>query len=174
MSPHLICLSWHFNFHIISRPDPEAGHKRDLGCQPVHIKWGLILQFSLRVFSWHPWKPVRGFFCISSSPAGLCVGTNLKHVALCGGAGYDDTSFAKYLLSEMNRMERRVECCDFERLLQCDSQSRHAIGWFTSQSSHLGHAVWCLEEAGPSFVFQKVFPTQNHLSFALMMNEQKF
>ena len=72
MSPHLICLSWHFNFHIISRPDPEAGHKRDLGCQPRHIKWGLILQLSLRALSWHPWKPLRGFFCISSSPAGLC------------------------------------------------------------------------------------------------------
>ena len=62
MSPHLICLSWHFNFHIISRPDPEAGHKRDLGCQPRPIKWGLISQLSLRAISWHPWKPLRGFF----------------------------------------------------------------------------------------------------------------
>ena len=68
MSPHLICLSWHFNFHITSRPDPEAGHKRDLGCQPRPIKWGLISQLSFRAFSWHPWKQLRGFFqCISSS-----------------------------------------------------------------------------------------------------------
>ena len=53
MSPHLICLTWHFNFHIISRPYPEAGHKRDLGCQPRPIKWGLISQLSFRAFSWH-------------------------------------------------------------------------------------------------------------------------
>ena len=58
----MICLSWHFNFHIISRPDPEAGHKRDLVCQPRPIKWGLITQLSLRVFSFQPWKQLRGFF----------------------------------------------------------------------------------------------------------------
>ena len=56
MSPHLICLGWHFNFHIISRPDPEAGHNRDLGCQLRHIKWGLILKPSIRAFSWQQWE----------------------------------------------------------------------------------------------------------------------
>ena len=42
MSPHLICLGWHFNFHIISRSDPEAGH--EMGCQLRHIKGGLIFK----------------------------------------------------------------------------------------------------------------------------------
>ena len=37
-----MCLSWHLKFHITSRPDPEAGHKRDLRPQLRHIKWGLI------------------------------------------------------------------------------------------------------------------------------------
>ena len=36
------------------RLDSEAGHKRDLRCQPRPIKWGLISQLSLRRFSWHP------------------------------------------------------------------------------------------------------------------------
>ena len=71
LSPHLMRLSWFSDFHIISRPDPEAGHKRDLGCQPRPIKWGLISQLSFRAVSWHPWKQLRGFFCILSSPAGL-------------------------------------------------------------------------------------------------------
>ena len=68
MSPHLICLSWLSNFHIISRPDPEAGHKRVLGCQPRPIKWGLISKLSMSLFSWHPPKSLRSFFhfdCLS-------------------------------------------------------------------------------------------------------------
>ena len=60
MSPHLICLNWGINFHITSRPDPEAGHKRDLRPQLRHIKWGLILKLSMRLFSWHsPKFPFR-------------------------------------------------------------------------------------------------------------------
>ena len=59
MSPHLTCLSWNFNFHITSRPDPEAGQKRDLGCQLRHIKWGLILKLSMRLLSWHSPKSLR-------------------------------------------------------------------------------------------------------------------
>ena len=62
MSPHLICLSWLSNFHIISRPDPEAGHKRDLRCQLRHIKWGLISKLSSRPFLSHHPEPLRGFF----------------------------------------------------------------------------------------------------------------
>ena len=66
MSPHLICLSWLSNFHIISRPDPEAGHKRDLRCQLRHIKWGLISKLSMNLFSWHPPKSWRSFFHFDS------------------------------------------------------------------------------------------------------------
>ena len=66
MRPHLICLSWLSNFHIISRPDPEAGHKRDLGCQPRPIKWGLISKLSMSLFSWHPPKSLRSFFHFDS------------------------------------------------------------------------------------------------------------
>jgi len=69
MSPHLICLNWNLNFHNTSRPDPEAGHKRDLRCQPRPIKWGLISQLSFRAFSWHPWKQSRGFFILPWSTA---------------------------------------------------------------------------------------------------------
>ena len=77
MSPHLICLSWHFNFHIISRPDPEAGHKRDLGCQPRHIKWGLISKLSMSPFSRHPQNRLRGFFPFRLSlPDCACVAGN--------------------------------------------------------------------------------------------------
>ena len=65
MSPHLICLGWHiipFYDQPLSRPDPEAGHKRDLGCQPRPIKWVLISQLSFGAFSWHPQKRLKGFF----------------------------------------------------------------------------------------------------------------
>ena len=82
MSPHLICLSWLSNFHIISRPDPEAGHKRDLGCQPRPIKWGLISKLSMSLFSWHPPKSLRSFFhfdCLSRPV--LCV-QDKKHSAI--------------------------------------------------------------------------------------------
>ena len=70
MSPHLICLNWGINFHITSRPDPEAGHKRDLRPQLRHIKWGLILKLSMRLFSWHSPKSLR-IFSISSLSAAL-------------------------------------------------------------------------------------------------------
>ena len=66
MSPHLICLNWRFNFHITSRPDPEAGHKRDLWPQLRHIKWGLILKLSMRLFSRHSPKSLRRFFHFES------------------------------------------------------------------------------------------------------------
>ena len=66
MSPHLICLNWGINFHITSRPDPEAGHKRDLRPQLRHIKWGLILKLSMRLFSWHSPKSLRIFFHFES------------------------------------------------------------------------------------------------------------
>ena len=66
MSPHLTCLKWGINFHITSRPDPEAGHKRDFRCQLRHIKWGLILKLSMSLFSWHPPKSLRIFFHFES------------------------------------------------------------------------------------------------------------
>ena len=62
MSSHLMCLSSHFNFHITSRPDVEAGHKRDIRFQLRHVKRGLILKPSVRPFSWHSPKSLRFFF----------------------------------------------------------------------------------------------------------------
>ena len=64
MSAYLICLtwSWHFNFHITTRHDPEAGHKRDIRCQLRHIKWVLILKLSMRPSSRHSPNPSEFFF----------------------------------------------------------------------------------------------------------------
>ena len=81
MSPHLICLNWGINFHITSRPDPEAGHKRDLRPQLRHIKWGLILKLSMRLFSWHSPKSLRIFFHFESLS---------RSVPDCPGAEYEN------------------------------------------------------------------------------------
>ena len=62
MSPHLTCLKRGINFHIISRPDPEAGHKIYLRCQLRHIKWGLILMLLFRPFLAHHPESLRIFF----------------------------------------------------------------------------------------------------------------
>ena len=66
MSPHLICLGRHFNFHFISRPDPEAGHKWDLGCQLRHIEWGAHFEALNKGVLMTPMNTLEKFFFISS------------------------------------------------------------------------------------------------------------
>ena len=66
MSPCLICLDRNLNFLIKCGPDPDAGHKRDLGCQLTRIKWGLILKLSMSLFTWHSPKSFRIFFYFKS------------------------------------------------------------------------------------------------------------
>ena len=102
MSPHLICLSWHFNFHITTRHDPEAGHKRDIRCQLRHIKWGLILKLSMRPFSRHSPNPSE-FFSISSLSAALWL--HVIHVSRFSGK----LSFE----IELNPLMPPLFCSDF-------------------------------------------------------------
>ena len=101
MSPHLICLNWGINFHITSRPDPEAGHKRDLRPQLRHIKWGLILKLSMRLFSWHLPKSLRIFFHFESLSRSVDTNKSYRSSKRKDGLGWGINRHGwKFLVSE--------------------------------------------------------------------------
>ena len=62
------------------RADPEAGHKKDLWCQQRHTRseaqiyqvWAYFKALTVGILM-APLKTTERFFCISSSPAGLCL-----------------------------------------------------------------------------------------------------